>query len=117
MNHRNAFYRLNKNIIDVIKANRLNVSSYCFNADSTPIGNDYLILFYDESTGEFAYIDMLGIYQFRYIPKHWIYCDCIDNLIDYSDFCIIAQPERSKREDHESGCGALNSSDKLERDK
>ena len=28
---------------------------------------------------------------------------------------VSSQPERSKREDRESGCGALNSSDKLER--
>ena len=31
--------------------------------------------------------------------------------------CMIDQPERSKREDPETGCGALNSRDNLERDK
>jgi hypothetical protein len=36
--------------------------------------------------------------------------------VKFCPFCGF-QPERSKREDHESGCGALNSSDKLERDK
>ena len=76
----------------------------------------FLVGYYGESS---FYYDLCD----PFYDNSWI--DTNENTFDNDDqflrefthFCIINQPERSKREDHESGCGALNSSDKLERDK
>ena len=82
------------------------------------------ILFEDEFVT--IYIKTNGFWRMLYPPEwsfeqHEKYYDHIKNAYDWSliykayenyERAIMDQPDRSKREDHESGCGTQNIGDK-----